>query len=480
MNRFLFLILLTGLIAGGAVAADQCLICHQGQKDKPSALFRHDIHFQKGVTCAGCHGGNAAAPEMDQAMNPDSGFTGVPTGDDISAACARCHADSARMKSFGASLPTNQFESLKASIHGHQSTNGKERILQCTSCHGAHGIVAVKDPASPVYPLNVVATCTRCHADPAYMRNYNPSLAVDQLEKYRTSVHGTKNAAGDPKVAECASCHGSHNIRPANDAKSTVYAVNVPTTCARCHADAAYMKPYGIPTDQFDKYSTSVHGIALLQKHDVGAPACNSCHGNHGATPPGVSSVSMVCGTCHALNADLFSNSPHKKAFDAKGLPECETCHRNHDIVAATDLLLGTAQGSTCSRCHAEGEKAWSVAGVMKKQLDSLRASEAIAQELIHDAEQKGMEVSEDLFKLRDVHQAVLQARTVIHAADQAKFMEVTGKGLAQASAVIAGGREAIHEYSFRRWGLGIATLIISIVAISLYLLIRRMERNQR
>ena len=65
------------------------------------------------------------------------------------------------------------------------------------------------------------------------------------------------------------------------------------------------MKEYGIPTDQYEKYSKSVHGVALLQKHDLGAPACNKCHGNHGATPPGVESISKVCGTCHALNADL-------------------------------------------------------------------------------------------------------------------------------------------------------------------------------
>ncbi|HEV8537717.1 MAG TPA: hypothetical protein VGR15_02240 [Bacteroidota bacterium] len=35
------------------------------------------------------------------------------------------------------------------------------------------------------------------------------------------------------------------------------------------------------------------------------------------------------------------------------------------------------------------------------------------------------------------------------------------------------------EEYYFRRWGLGVSTLIISLVAVSLYLAIRRIERKQ-
>ncbi|MCB0834779.1 MAG: hypothetical protein KDC45_15020, partial [Bacteroidetes bacterium] len=38
---------------------------------------------------------------------------------------------------------------------------------------------------------------------------------------------------------------------------------------------------------------------------------------------------------------------------------------------------------------------------------------------------------------------------------------------------------QAVEEYSFRRWGLGISTLIITILAISLYVYIRRLEVSQ-
>jgi predicted CXXCH cytochrome family protein len=480
---FLFAAILIAVFASreSAFAKDKCLECHRNIEDKPSALFLHDIHYAKGITCAGCHGGNPNAEEMEQAMDKKAGFIGVPKGDDVSKACAACHSSPEKMKSFGSSLPTNQWEILQTSVHAKLSLKGKEHIAQCVTCHNSHGIVSVKNPSSPVYPLNVVKTCTQCHANITLIKSYNPSLPVDQLEKYRTSVHGMRNAKGDPKTAECASCHGSHNIRSAKDVKSKVYASNLPGTCAACHSNAEYMKTYKIPTDQYEKYAKSVHGIALLQKHDVGAPACNGCHGNHGAVPPGVESVSKVCGTCHALNADLFSSSPHKKAFDQRKLPECETCHSNHEITSATDKLLGVAPEAICSQCHNETQnvKGYRVAKKMRGLIDNLEAEEKRDQQLVYEAEQKGMEISEAKFRLRDVRQARLQSRTTVHAFSEEKFTEVINNGLKTSAFIVVESESAIREYYFRRIGLAIATLIITLVALFLFLYVRRLEKKQ-
>ncbi len=480
MFAFLLACSLTCLSAG--LAADKCLECHKSLGDRPSALFDRDVHHLKGLTCAGCHGGSASAEDMEAAMDTAKGFLGVPRGDAISKVCAACHADSGRMKELGSDLPTKQLAMLEASAHGKLSVSGEERIVQCTSCHGSHGIVRVRDQASPVSPVNVVKTCARCHADAALMRSYNPSLPVDQLEKYRTSVHGRLNAKGDPRPAECASCHGGHDVFPVGDVRSRVYPTNVPSTCASCHSDSAYMKGYGIPTDQFDKFSRSVHGVALLQKRDVGAPACNGCHGNHGATPPGVESISKVCGTCHSLNADLFASSPHKKAFDERNLPECETCHGNHEVVAATSRLIGTSSGAVCIRCHSESKfpEGFRAAAVMRRLADSLETSESESRRLVEEAEQKGMEISEVKFRLRDVRQTRLETRTTVHAFNEQRYREVVAKGLVTSSVIGTEARSAINEFYFRRIGLGVATLIITVVALSLYVFIRRLERRQQ
>ena len=461
---------------------DQCLVCHEGMGDRSAELFRRDVHFKKGLSCADCHGGHASSDDAERAMSKQAGFIGRPQADEVTAVCARCHSNSETMRQLRSNLRTGQAEALAASVHGRSSLSGKGRIAQCTTCHEAHGIVSPKDRSSPVHPLNVTRTCSRCHSDAALMRSYNPSLPVDQLEKYRTSVHGMRNKQGDAKVAECASCHGDHGIRAANDVRSAVYATNMPATCSKCHSDSAYMKEYRIPTDQFAKFSRSVHGLALLQKHDLAAPTCNDCHGNHGAAPPGVESLSKVCGTCHVLNAELFSASPHKKAFDDRRLPECETCHSNHEIAAATDRLLGVGPDAVCSRCHRENEnrKGFLVALSMHRMIDSLEHEEKFAGMLLEEAEQKGMEVSEPKFKLRDARQARLQSRTTVHAFDEQKFREVVEKGLASALTVSEASQEAIDEFYFRRWGLGVSTLIITVLAVSLYLTVRRIERKQR
>lgn len=471
------------LIAGhrAALAADQCMTCHEMLGDKPSQLFKHDVHRAKGISCAACHGGNERSEDMETAMAKGAGFIGIPKGDAISERCATCHSDPERMKQFGSSLPTGQLEQLNASVHGKLTIKGTEHIAQCTTCHGAHGITTVKGAKSPVSPLNIVNTCSACHAKAAYMQTYNPALPVDQLQKYRTSVHGMRNAKGDPNVAECASCHGTHNILRHTDAKSRVYPLNLPKTCAECHTDGNLMKPYGIPTDQYEKFAGSVHGVALFKKQDLSAPACNDCHGNHGATPPGVESISKVCGTCHALNADLFASSPHKKAFDEMQLPECATCHNNHDIAQPTHAMVGTAEGSTCAQCHSASDnvKGFETAGAMRSLIDSLESSEAYAGRLVDEAEQKGMAVGEAKFTLRNVRQARLETRTVVHGFDLAKFREVVNKGFVAADQVQGEAKGAIDEYYFRRIGLGVSTLIITLLAVTLFLYIRRIEREQ-
>ena len=157
--------------------------------------------------------------------------------------------------------------------------------------------------------------CARCHSDANLMHKYKPQQRVDQLQQYLTSVHGKRIAAGDTAVANCVDCHGVHGIREVQDALSPVHPLRLPETCARCHADPKHMAKYKIETNQFAEYRKSVHWEALAKRGDLSAPTCASCHGNHGATPPQVSSVAAVCGTCHVLLENLYRKSPHEAVF---------------------------------------------------------------------------------------------------------------------------------------------------------------------
>lgn len=464
-----------------AQSEDQCIACHDGLDDAPSVAFRTDVHRAAGVSCADCHGGDRRSDDMDIAMNKNKGFLGVPKGKAVSAACGACHDDETRMRKAGFKGETGQLKSLRASAHSFGPKATDELILQCSNCHGAHGIRRHNDPASPVSPLRVVALCSSCHGNPDFMRRYNPSIATDQFAKYRTSVHGKRNAAGDARAATCADCHTGHSIKPAEETTSSVNAFNIPETCGRCHSDAARMKSYGIPTTQVRDFRSSVHGKALLEKHDASAPSCNDCHGNHGAAPPNVASISNVCGTCHALNAELFRQSRHQKEFEQLGKPECETCHGNHAVKPATQQMFAFDAGGVCGDCHGpdRGPEGYKAALRMRAMLDSLVGTIARAERRIHEAEQKGMEVDDILFALRDAKQARLQSRTAVHAFDLKAFGEVLDPGLRIATTSLRDADAANEEYYYRRIGLVVVTLIITVSIILLFLYIRRIERKQ-
>ena len=308
-----------------AQTANTCLECHTAL-DPPlqvtEAQFAQDIHAQKGLTCASCHGGDPTKADMD-AMSKAAGFRGKIERKDIPALCGRCHGDANLMK------------------------------------------------------------------------QYNPGLRTDQFSQFQTSVHGKLLAKGDTKVAVCIDCHGVHDLRAPHDIRSKVYPLNIAQTCARCHADAEYMKSYGIPTDQFAKYSKSVHHEAMVARGDLSAPTCTTCHGNHGAAPPGVDSVKSVCSNCHVFQAQMYEKSGHKAVFQSAGLPGCVVCHSNHEITHPTDARLGTGPEGVCMQCHTAGDNCDVARAGFLAGLTELDESIKNADRLLGVAESSGMEVSE-------------------------------------------------------------------------------------
>ena len=376
-------------------------------------------------------------------------------------------------------------EPLDAPVQGMKTDVHAKVGISCAGCHGgdptddglsamdeAKGFVGKPEPAA------IPGLCGRCHGNEDFMRRYNPQLPTDQATEYRTSVHGRRLAAGDARVATCVSCHGVHGILPASDARSPIHATNVPATCAHCHSDPAVMAPYGIPTDQLAKYQRSVHGHLLLVERDTGAPACNDCHGNHGAFPPGADSVAMVCGQCHPINKELFLASPHRAAFQRLGLPECVTCHGNHEVVRTTDDMLGTGPTAVCIGCHAAGTPAHAAAGRMRASVDGLRQAIAAAEEAVAVATTAGIELGEDEIALQTAREALIQTRNQVHAFDVAALEKAAGQGTEAARGVERGARVALADFASRRRLAIIPLAMIALVGALLYLKIRSLDRG--
>ena len=387
--------------------------------------------------------------------------------------CADCHL------AIGVEHLTKPAEDYKSDIHASKG-------FGCAACHGGdpsimglEGMDPKKGYIGKPAPAQGVEVCGKCHSDAAFMRQYNPNLRIDQVAEYYTSVHGKRlRESKDQKVATCTGCHTPHSIRPANDVRSSVHPLRVADTCGSCHAAKEYMAPYKIPTDQVDKYKQSVHWKMLTVKGDLSAPTCNDCHGNHGAAPPGVSSVVNVCGQCHAVNSELFNKSGHNKIFAQMGIRGCAICHSNHDIVETSDAMLSAGDKSACATCHPPGSSGDMLAAGMLKSIEELKASYEKALAVLKNAEHAGMEVGLPLFELNEAQTALIKARAAIHGFDQTLLDKEIELGLKVSEKAYALGIKALEELQFRRKGLAVSALIIFALVVGLILKIRQIERK--
>ncbi len=404
-------IILALFTLSAAQKKSSCIECHAKLDDKrlstPGTAFDNDIHRARGLSCNDCHGGDPNSDTKEGAKDPRKGYLGKPKTQDIPAYCGKCHSDANLMKRF------------------------------------------------------------------------NPSLRVDQEREYYTSVHGLKLKSGETRAATCISCHSVHGIRAVKDPLSSVYPSNVAETCSKCHANVDYMRGFPIPNNQYALYKTSVHARALYEKQDLSAPTCNDCHGNHGATPPGIASVANVCGTCHGRQAELFQTSPHKAAFDQRQFGECIKCHSNHAINKPSDEMIGTGEKAVCITCHTAGDKGFIAAGAMRTRIDELLASISKSTDILNHAERAGMEVSRPRFEMKEATDALTHARVLIHSSSAAEVEKVVAPGMAVSLKGYQAGIGALSERRFRRKGLAVSLVFILFLATLVYLKVKQIEGRQ-
>jgi predicted CXXCH cytochrome family protein len=343
--------------------------------------------------------------------------------------------------------------------------------VECASCHkgqapGAYTAIARGGTA---------AMCASCHSDAAYMRKFDPQVRVDQLAQYLTSAHGRAMSKGETRVATCSDCHNAHDVVRVRDTRSPIAPMNVATTCSQCHADPARMKAFGREATVFADWSSSVHAEALLKRRDTSAPTCNTCHGSHGATPPGVTEVANVCAQCHVREAQNFTAGPKKAIFDDMGQAECLVCHGNHAIQRPSHAMIGVTEPAVCATCHdATGNSAATIKK-FRDGLDGLDAAIGSAEAVVARAEQAGMLVEDAHLALHDARDQFIQSRVAIHTFKDEPFAELSGKGTDAARRAERAGHAALEELQMRRRGLAVATLLIIGFLITLGIKIRRL-----
>lgn len=192
-----------------------CSQCHQGQ----------EADYERGVHGQAVKNGNAAAPDCGmchgtahELQRPKS----AEFREKVPETCGMCHSEVAAQ--FG------------KSVHGQALAKGITQAPICTDCHGEHSILAPSNAASSVNAGNIRDTCGNCHGNVELSRRFN--LPADRVVSFDASFHGLAAKEGNQTVANCASCHGVHNILPSSDPQSKTNPKNLAATCGKCHQGA--------------------------------------------------------------------------------------------------------------------------------------------------------------------------------------------------------------------------------------------------
>jgi cytochrome b subunit of formate dehydrogenase/nitrate/TMAO reductase-like tetraheme cytochrome c subunit len=278
-----------------------CQECHGPGKTLPylgGELFHKDAHSaysdgfhakavqtgRRAATCLDCHATGGDMTTMLPKSNPQSTINRA----NIATTCGKCHSDANVMK--GSGISSRPFLSYQESVHAQAVARGNTNAAVCTDCHRSHDILPASDARSPIFKFNVPQTCGQCHADIAseYSQSVHgqaaargvsqtpvctdchgihdimsPQIAAaslrtntcakchegvrltqefgvagERVASYQNSYHGLARRLGSNVAADCASCHGVHNILPSSDPRSMIAPANLTQTCGQCHPGA--------------------------------------------------------------------------------------------------------------------------------------------------------------------------------------------------------------------------------------------------
>ncbi|MHC5022511.1 MAG: formate dehydrogenase subunit gamma [Planctomycetota bacterium] len=269
--------------------------------------------------CLNCHGqphiGEALPRDRRSMVDPSAG---PPAGPDVPETRPALYIE---------------YESVyRFSAHGE---------LTCTSCH-------TDCEELPHAARTEPARCDECHAQ--------------QQSEWNGSVHGMGIAGGDEYAARCSDCHGTHDILSSRNPQSRTYKLQLPYTCATCHANTRLMEQQRVHQPfAAEQYIDSMHGRGLIDKGLIVAPSCNDCHGVHNILPednPASSihkdNVPHTCGACHIGIEQVYNQSIHGQlllAGDERG-PVCATCHTAHSIIPPSVAAFKLESDERCGDCH--------------------------------------------------------------------------------------------------------------------------------
>ena len=249
-----------------------CSVCHAAQAGQYQMSIHGRLAAQRDPDapgCLDCH--DPHATKSKRTPTSPTFARNVPT------LCARCHrAGQQAAVRIHADVP-DIVASYADSIHGKGLTeSGLVVTATCVNCHTSHGELPPSDPRSSVHRSHLPDTCGTCHlgvketfeksvhatAKPKEGQRLpvcedchsSHSIQRTDIAGSRTRMmqqcgtchreesvtffetfHGKASRLGGEAAAKCSDCHGSHQILPPDDPRSTLSRANVVATCGQCH-----------------------------------------------------------------------------------------------------------------------------------------------------------------------------------------------------------------------------------------------------
>ena len=301
-----------------------CSACHGAGKSLPylgGALFHKEAHeaynhgyhaqaFQNGGKAASCLDCHAVGRDMATIL-PASDPAATINRANIAKTCGSCHGNKSVMD--GTGISDRPFIAYQESAHARAIARGQIGAAVCTDCHNSHDILPASNNLSTIFKANIPKTCAKCHAQvvsdfiqsvhgQAAERGVSQSpvctdchgihtikpradarsalgttacaqchqgvrltqefgVPGERVSSYEDSYHGMARKLGSSVAADCASCHGVHNILPSSDPRSMIHPANLVKTCGQCHPGAG------------DKFIMGQVHLDVPAAHDAGSVA---------------------------------------------------------------------------------------------------------------------------------------------------------------------------------------------------------------
>ncbi len=360
--------------------------------------YSQSIHgeglFKQGLivtaTCNDCHGNHLVLPHT----SPRS----LISPQNIAQTCMKCHAriEEVHLKVIKGELWEKEPGTIPACTDCHPPHRvDKENLVirtsdrECLECHeksDIHKLLDGEKISMVVNKENIQNSvhrnipCVKCHSDvsPQHKRPCDTAGRVDcskchaqVAENYFTSDHGQAYFQKDPNAPYCVDCHGSHETLSHMDERDKTFRANIPDLCGNCHGrltdtKRSYIDEHGMV---YIDYSTSVHGIGLVEKGLLPSAVCTDCHNSHlilesknEQSSVHYSNLSATCASCHRGIYNEFVNSVHHftKTETEKKLPNCEDCHSAHQISEHEKDKFITEVTHQCGSCHGKLSETYS------------------------------------------------------------------------------------------------------------------------